>query len=158
MLTQGQGSMVHGSSLAGTRGGFTGHPDGASQGALLTVTRSVATELGAQGMRVHALAPGGSVTGSFAKNAGGEGSKAARGAVAVREVCATLQPVQRAGETEDVARAAVFLVSDAAGCINGLDLVLDGGRSTAASGWSEGLALRGERGRRIHAAAAALSA
>jgi NAD(P)-dependent dehydrogenase (short-subunit alcohol dehydrogenase family) len=74
----------------------------------------------------------------------------------VREVFATLQPVQRAGETEDVARAAVFLASDAAGFINGHDLVIDGGLSTAAIGWSEGLTLRGELGRRIHAAAASL--
>jgi NAD(P)-dependent dehydrogenase (short-subunit alcohol dehydrogenase family) len=46
MLTQGQGSIVNVSSIAGTRGGFTGDLYGASKGALLAVTRSVATELG----------------------------------------------------------------------------------------------------------------
>ena len=156
MVPQGQGSIVNISSVAGTRGGFTGHPYGASKGALLAVTRSVATELGEKGIRVNAISPGGIVTGIFAKNAGVEGSKADRVAAAVREVFATVQPVQRAGETEDVARAAVFLASDAAGFINGHDLVIDGGLSTAAVGWSEGLALRDELGRRIHAAAAAL--
>jgi len=156
MVPQGQGSIVNISSVAGTRGGFTGHPYGASKGAVLAVTRSVATELGEKGIRVNAISPGGIVTGIFAKNAGVEGSKADRVAAAVREVFATVQPVQRAGETEDVARAAVFLASDAAGFINGHDLVIDGGLSTAAVGWSEGLALRDELGRRIHAAAAAL--
>jgi NAD(P)-dependent dehydrogenase (short-subunit alcohol dehydrogenase family) len=156
MVTQGHGSIVNISSVAGTRGGFTGHPYGASKGAMLAMTRSVATELGEKGIRVNAISPGGIVTGIFAKQAGVEGSKADRVAAAVREVFATLQPVQRAGETEDVARAAVFLASDAAGFINGHDLVIDGGLSTAAIGWSEGLTLRGELGRRIHAAAASL--
>jgi NAD(P)-dependent dehydrogenase (short-subunit alcohol dehydrogenase family) len=158
MVPQGRGSIVNVSSLAGTRGGFTGHPYGASKGALLAVTRSVATELGEKGIRVNAISPGGIVTGIFAKNAGVEGAKADRVAAAVREVFATLQPIPRAGETEDVARAAVFLASDAAGFINGHDLVIDGGLSMAAVGWSEGLALRSELGRRIHAAAASLEA
>jgi NAD(P)-dependent dehydrogenase (short-subunit alcohol dehydrogenase family) len=158
MVPQGRGSIVNVSSLAGTRGGFTSHPYGVSKGALLAVTRSVATELGEKGIRVNAISPGGIVTGIFAKNAGVEGAKADRVAAAVREVFATLQPIPRAGETEDVARAAVFLASDAAGFINGHDLVIDGGLSMAAVGWSEGLALRSELGRRIHAAAASLEA
>jgi NAD(P)-dependent dehydrogenase (short-subunit alcohol dehydrogenase family) len=78
MGPQGQGSIVNVSSIAGTRGGFTGHPYGASQGALLAVTHSVATELGEKGIRVNAISPGGIVTGIFAKNAGVEGSKADR--------------------------------------------------------------------------------
>jgi NAD(P)-dependent dehydrogenase (short-subunit alcohol dehydrogenase family) len=142
--------------LAGTCGGFTGHPYDASKGAVLAVTRSVATELGEKGIRVNAISPGGIVTGIFAKNAGVEGSKADRVADAVREVFATLQPVRRAGETDDIARAAVFLASDAAGFVNGHDFVIDGGLSTAVVGWSEGLVLRSELGRHIKAAVALL--
>ena len=112
MLSQGKGSIVNISSIAGTRGGFTGHPYGASKGAVLAITRSVATELGERGIRVNAISPGGIVTGIFAKNAGVEGSKADRVADEVREVFATLQPIPRAGETEDIARAAAFLASD----------------------------------------------
>jgi xanthoxin dehydrogenase len=59
MLPQGKGSIVNISSLAGTLGGFTGHPYGASKGAVLAVTRSVATELGEKGIRVNALSPRG---------------------------------------------------------------------------------------------------
>lgn len=153
MVSQGRGSIVNVSSIAGTRGGFTGHPYGASKGALLAATRSVATELGEKGIRVNAISPGGIVTEIFAKNAGVEEAGADRVAASVREVFATMQPIPRAGETEDVARAAVFLASDAAGFINGHDLVIDGGLSTAFVGWSEGLALRSELGRRIQAAA-----
>ena len=152
MLLRGSGSIVNISSVAGSRGGFTGHPYGASKGAVLAVTRSLATELGEQGIRVNAISPGGVVTGIFGKNAGVEGSKADQVADAVREVFAGLQPIPRAGETEDIARAAAFLASDAAGFINGHDLVIDGGLTTKVAGWSEGLALRAELGSRIKAA------
>src|SRR5207245_9658984 len=46
---------------------------------------------------------------------------------AVREVFATMQPLPRAGETEDIARACAYLASDASGFINGIDLPVDGG-------------------------------
>jgi NAD(P)-dependent dehydrogenase (short-subunit alcohol dehydrogenase family) len=156
MISQGKGSIVNIASLAGSRGGFTGHPYAASKGAVLAVTRSAATDLGENGIRVNAISPGGIVTGIFGKNAGVEGTKADRVADAVSEVFATLQPIPRAGETDDIANAAVFLVSDAAGFVNGHDFVVDGGLSTAVVGWTEGLALRAELASRIKSAAASL--
>jgi NAD(P)-dependent dehydrogenase (short-subunit alcohol dehydrogenase family) len=156
MIAQGKGSIVNISSVAGSRGGFTGHPYAASKGAVLAVTRSGATELGEKGIRVNAISPGGIVTGIFGKNAGLEGSKADRLADTVREVFATLQPANRAGETDDIAQAATFLASDAAGFVNGHDFVVDGGLSTAVIGWSEGLALRADLASRIKAAAASM--
>jgi NAD(P)-dependent dehydrogenase (short-subunit alcohol dehydrogenase family) len=154
MIPRGKGSIVNISSIAGSRGGFTGHPYGASKGAVHAVTRSTATELGEKGIRVNSISPGGIVTGIFGKNAGVEGSKADHVADAVRDVFATLQPIPRAGETEDIARAAAFLASDAASFINGHDLVVDGGITTKIIGWTDGLALRSELGSRIKAAAA----
>ena len=156
MLSRGQGSIVNIASLAGTRGGFTGHPYGASKGAVLAVTRTAATELGEKGIRVNAISPGGIVTGIFAKNAGVEGSRADQVADAVKEVFATLQPIPRAGATDDIARAAVFLASDAASFVNGHEFVVDGGLSTKVIGWSDGLKLRAELGSRVKAAAALL--
>ena len=40
---------------------------------------------------------------------------------------ASLQPIPRAGLTDDIAQAAVFLASDDSTFINGHDLVVDGG-------------------------------
>jgi NAD(P)-dependent dehydrogenase (short-subunit alcohol dehydrogenase family) len=154
MLKNGKGSIINVSSVAGSRGGFTGHPYGTSKGAVLAFTRSVATELGEHRIRVNAISPGGIVTGIFAKNAGVQGTEAEKIEGAVRGVFSTLQPLPQAGETDDIAGAAVFLASDAAGFVNGHDLVVDGGLSARAFGWSGGLELRGELARRMKEAVA----
>jgi NAD(P)-dependent dehydrogenase (short-subunit alcohol dehydrogenase family) len=45
----------------------------------------------------------------------------------VKEVLATLQAIPRAGVTDDIASAALYLASDEAGFVNGEDIVIDGG-------------------------------
>src|SRR5262249_10926494 len=103
MIPKANGSIINISSVAGTRGGFTGYPYSASKGAVLAVTRSAATELGEHGIRVNAISPGGIVTGIFGKNAGLEGSKADQVTDVVRGIFSRLQPIPRAGETVDIA-------------------------------------------------------
>ncbi|WP_043344134.1 glucose 1-dehydrogenase [Belnapia moabensis] len=154
MLPRGAGSIVNISSVAASQGGFTGHAYTASKAAVLDVTRSAATELGGKGIRVNAISPGGIVTGIFGKNAGLEGSQADRVSDAVRDVFSKLQPVQRAGETLDIAHAAAFLASDMSGFVNGHAFVVDGGLSVAAMGWEKGLALRANLNERVKMAAA----
>jgi enoyl-[acyl-carrier-protein] reductase (NADH) len=63
-----------------------------------------------------------------------------------------LQPIQRAGVTDDIANAAVFLASDAASFITGQDLAVDGGLVPfAKSGWEEEVEFRAEIARRVRA-------
>ena len=45
----------------------------------------------------------------------------------VKTALAKLQAIPRAGVTDDIASATVFLASDEAGFINGEDIVIDGG-------------------------------
>jgi NAD(P)-dependent dehydrogenase (short-subunit alcohol dehydrogenase family) len=156
MLARGQGSIINISSVAGLRGGLSGHVYSASKGAVLALSRSVAAELGEKGVRVNSISPGAIVTGIFGKNAGVEGAKADRLTDMVREIFATVQPIPRAGETDDVARAALFLASDAGGFINGQDLVIDGGLTAGVRGWSTMAAARAQMSERIKAAAAKL--
>ncbi len=144
MLAQQSGSIVNIASMAGHRGGISGHIYTASKGAVSALTRSAAAELGEKGVRVNTISPGAIVTGIFGKNAGLEGSKADKVAGVVKEAFAKLQPIPRAGMPEDVAQAALFLASDGSGFINGQDLVIDGGHTAITRGWSFSVA--GARG------------
>jgi NAD(P)-dependent dehydrogenase (short-subunit alcohol dehydrogenase family) len=58
------------------------------------------------------------------------------------------QPVPRAGIPDDIARAAVFLASDASSFVKGHDMVIDGGMAAGQDG-SEMQAFRAEIGRRV---------
>jgi NAD(P)-dependent dehydrogenase (short-subunit alcohol dehydrogenase family) len=156
MLAQGSGSIINIGSVAGLRGGVSGHIYSATKGAVQALTRSAAAELGEKAVRVNSISPGAIVTGIFAKNAGVEASKADRLTDLVKGAFASLQPVPRAGIPEDVARAAVYLASDGASFVNGQDIVVDGGMIGVTRGWSTIATARAEMGKRLKAAAAAL--
>jgi NAD(P)-dependent dehydrogenase (short-subunit alcohol dehydrogenase family) len=153
MLKQKSGSIINVGSIAGLRGGVSGH---IYSGAVHALSRSAAAELGEKGIRVNALIPGGIVTGIFAKNAGIEGSKADKVTDMLKVSFATLQPIPRAGLPEDIARAAVWLASDASSFVNGQDIVVDGGMGSVTRGWTVSATGRAEMGRRLKEAAAAL--
>jgi NAD(P)-dependent dehydrogenase (short-subunit alcohol dehydrogenase family) len=87
-----------------------------TKAALLHMTRQLAAELGPR-IRVNAIAPG-LVKTDFARLLWEEG----RG-----DLVAQRYPLKRLGEPQDVASAALFLVSDAASWITGETLVVDGG-------------------------------
>jgi NAD(P)-dependent dehydrogenase (short-subunit alcohol dehydrogenase family) len=105
-------------------------------------TRSVASEVGKNRIRVNSISPGGIATGIFEKVAGVEGEKADKVLGVVKEMFSTLQPIPRSGATDDVANAAVFLASDRSSFIHGHDLVVDGGVSLAGEKWENVIELR----------------
>lgn len=128
MRAQGQGgSIVNISSIDAVRPSAPGllHYD-ASKHAVLGMTKSAAIELGPDGIRVNAVAPGSAFTeGVQALLAGqapeGHDVEAQFGAVAART------PLRRACDPDDVARAVLFLASDLASFITGTQIVVDGG-------------------------------
>jgi NAD(P)-dependent dehydrogenase (short-subunit alcohol dehydrogenase family) len=93
-----------------------------TKAAVAHLTRQMAGELG-PGVRVNALAPG-LVRTDFARALW----ETAGDSVAKR------LPLKRLGEPEDIANAALFLVSDAASWITGHVLVIDGGAMVVATG------------------------
>ncbi len=156
MLEQKAGSIINVGSIAGLRGGVSGHIYSATKGAVHALSRSAGAELGEKGIRVNTLVPGAIVTGIFAKNAGIEGSKADKVTDTLKVAFATLQPIQRAGLPEDIARAAVYLASDASSFVNGQEIVVDGGMDSVTRGWTTALTARNEISKRLKEAAAAL--
>lgn len=156
MMSQRSGTIINIASMAGLRGGVSGHAYSAAKGAVHALTRTAAAELGESGVRVNSISPGGIVTGIFGKSVGVEGEKADRVAGVVRELFASLQPIPRAGETDDIARGCLYLASDGGGFVNGHDLVIDGGHIATTWGWSDAMAFRADMVNRIKEAAAKL--
>ncbi len=112
-------SIVNLASLAGRKGGHPGSLAYAtSKGAILTFTRALASELGPEGIRVNAVAPGLILGTSFHDTHTSKESAAA-----------TIEgiPIHRAGNADDVARAVLFLASEYDGFITGATLDINGG-------------------------------
>ena len=122
---QGGGSVINVSSAAGTGGvPFFSHY-AASKAALISLTRTLAAEWAAHGVRVNALTPGWigtEMTQAFAADA------------ALSEGLLSQVPARRWGEPEDVVGAAVYLAGDAARFVTGACLAVDGGLTAAEGG------------------------
>ncbi|MHA6723969.1 SDR family NAD(P)-dependent oxidoreductase [Sphingomonas sp. RS2018] len=117
----GKGSaIVNVASLAGRDGGGPGASIYAtSKGALMTLTRSWAKEMGPQGIRVNAVCPGligTSFHDIFSKPEG-------------RAATAGNTPLRREGHPDDVADLIAYLASDAASFLTGTCVDINGGLS-----------------------------
>ncbi|HEX4214512.1 MAG TPA: SDR family oxidoreductase [Candidatus Dormibacteraeota bacterium] len=114
------GSVLNVASVAGIQPAPGLGSYGVSKAAMIMLTRQLARELGGK-VRVNAIAPGLFRT---------RFSRALWENETVLEQVLAHHPMGRIGEPEEVAGAAVFLLSDAASFVNGQVLVLDGGGET----------------------------
>jgi len=116
------GSIVNVSSVSGLAGDWGMSPYNASKGAVSNLTRALALDLGAQGIRVNAVAPTLTLTdmASFiSENDELMGRFNARA------------PLGRAAKPEEVASAIAFLLGPDASFISGVNLPIDGGVSAS---------------------------
>jgi 3-oxoacyl-[acyl-carrier protein] reductase len=112
------GAIVNVSSQAGRDGGGPGGiAYGASKGALMSMTRGLAKELGSRRIRVNAVCPG-----MIATKFHDEFTKPE-----VRQRVAGMTPLGREGRAEEVANLAVYLASDSASFVNGANVDINGG-------------------------------
>lgn len=124
MLKRGRGSIVSVASMAGIKGsGSHASHYAASKGAVIALTRSLASEFGPQGIRINAVAPGTVDTELFRASTKDQPER-------VQSVI-NATPLRRLGQPEDVARAILFLASEAASFITGQILSVCGGRLMA---------------------------
>lgn len=128
MMKQGGGSIINNGSVAARRAGMSSSMIySAAKAAVNHLTVCVAMQLGEKNIRVNSISPGGIATGIFGKALGLSHEEAEKTAETMKGVFAANQPIPRAGLTDDIARAAVFLASDESSFVNGHDLVVDGG-------------------------------
>ncbi|MDB5527363.1 MAG: NADP-dependent 3-hydroxy acid dehydrogenase YdfG [Devosia sp.] len=127
MLAQRSGCILNTGSIAAHRSGLSSQTYSMAKAAVIHATRCVSAELGESNIRVNSISPGSIVTGVFAKGVGVDPNIADRFLETVTKRFASAQPIPRAGMPEDIARAALYLASDAGSFVNGIDLVVDGG-------------------------------
>jgi 3-oxoacyl-[acyl-carrier protein] reductase len=123
MRDNGGGVMLNVGSTAGMRPrpGLTWY--NASKGAVNLVSKSLAVELAPWKIRVNALCPVMGVTGLLTEFMGADDTPENRA-----KFLATI-PLGRLSQPEDIAAAALFLASDEAAFITGVELPVDGGRT-----------------------------
>lgn len=119
MVEQKTGSIINISSYTAQIGQGFNHYS-ASKGAVRSISKAAATTFGRQGIRVNTLFPG-IIETPMTKSL--ETSKE----LLNRLIQAT--PLQRLGQPEDIANAALFLASDESSYITGAEIVIDGGFS-----------------------------
>ena len=123
MRAQGKGVMLNVGSISGIVSNIPQNQVAynSSKAAVHMMTKSLASELAAENIRVNAVAPGYIET------------DLSRGGIENPEwfpIWRRMTPMGRVGQPEEVAAAALFLCSDAASYVTGEVLVIDGGYTT----------------------------
>ncbi|MHA2008056.1 MAG: SDR family NAD(P)-dependent oxidoreductase [Promethearchaeota archaeon] len=127
MKKQGSGNFISTSSVAGYQQGMGSFPYSLAKAGLIHFTRIAAVELGIFGIRANSIAPGGIATGIFGQGMGLSREDAEKWAELRKEGMAEGQPLRQAGLPIDIAKAALFLASDASSFITGETILVDGG-------------------------------
>jgi 2-keto-3-deoxy-L-fuconate dehydrogenase len=123
MLTRGYGNVIKVGSIAGAlKGTPRRFAYGASKAALVGLTKGLAADFVAQGIRTNLIAPGTTDSPSLDQRARDTGDyEAARASFVAR------QPLGRLGRPEEIAALAVHLASDESAYTTGAVYVADGG-------------------------------
>jgi NAD(P)-dependent dehydrogenase (short-subunit alcohol dehydrogenase family) len=116
MLARGRGAIVNTASIEAFVGRGVRAVYGASKAGVVLLTKAVAAQYGARGIRCNAVAPGLVLTPAV-KDMTPEQVEASY----------KIYPMPRLCEPHDVANAVLFLASDEAGFVNGTTLMVEGG-------------------------------
>lgn len=115
MMRQRSGSIISLSSVVGLNGNAGQANYAASKAGIIALTKSVAKELGARGVRANAIAPGFIIT-DMTKALSEDTLKS----------FVSMIPMRRGGEPEEVAKVALFLASDLSSYVSGQVIQVNG--------------------------------
>ncbi|KAJ2902342.1 hypothetical protein MKZ38_000659 [Zalerion maritima] len=121
---EGKGSIVATASVAGLRSNAGPTAYSASKAAVVSMAQTMSYQLSGTGVRINAICPGLIETGMTApayERARARGSEKRIG---------QLNPTQRGGKADEIARVALFLGSDESSYVNGQAWAVDGGLSS----------------------------
>lgn len=124
MKRSGKGSIVSLTSTAGVTGGLGPHIYTMAKHAVVGLTKSAASELSRDGIRINAVAPAGTVTPMTAALTGGD-------AALISEAIKAASPLGIACMPEDIANGILYLLSEEARYVTGHTLVIDAGVTTS---------------------------
>lgn len=124
LISRGGGSLTFISSIAGREAINAPVPYGAAKAALQSAVKSLSRLVGANGVRVNAVAPG-----NILFPGGVWERKLSENREFFTQYVRSEVPVQRFGRPEEIADAVVFLASERASFITGACLVVDGGQT-----------------------------
>ena len=99
------------------------------RGAVANWSKTLASELGPFGITVNNVLPGATATERLDEIMINVGKKIGKSPEEASEVMRSIVPAKRFAQPEEIAYAVVFLASEAAGYINGINLPVDGGRT-----------------------------
>src|SRR5450631_80371 len=122
MQKAGGGTIINTASGWGLAGGAKAAVYCASKGAVVLLTKAMALDHGPQKIRVNCICPGDTDTGMLREEALQLGEESSRFLAESAK-----RPLGRVGSPEEIAKAALYLASDASSFVTGTALVVDGG-------------------------------
>lgn len=127
LIKSGRGSLIFTASTTGFRGAHNVPAMAAAKAGVMGLTRQIAMDYAAERVRVNAVLPGGTMTPTLVGKFNERAEQLGMTGQALLDAAASITPLGRLAEPEDIANAALFLASDEASHITGEWLAIDGG-------------------------------
>ena len=130
MLAQGRGSVIN---MASAASNIKGAPNrviySASKAAVIGLTRALAADYVARGVRFNAICPGTIESPSLGERIQAVSQQSGKTVDEAREQFVARQPIGRIGKAEEIAYLAIYLASDESAFTTGTSQIIDGGWS-----------------------------